>query len=175
MTDRANTLLDARRERLERLLSRTLATPTTPTLEGGSPLTPEVRRYLFGEAEDLYWNELEWEHITDEEALEEGPITQLTFPGFLAFIRGLLLHEVMPDSIAPANPRPAVVEDILAFLAGRVVELEDGLAGPPDGEEAKLRSELEMTSQLIDLVLYEFHGVRSEDVERIEADGQASA
>jgi hypothetical protein len=172
MTDRANTLLDARRERLERLLARSL---DTPSLEGDSPLTPEARTYLFGEAEDLYWNELEWEHITDEEAMEEGPITQLTFPGFLAFIRGLLLHEVMPDSIAPANPRPAVVEDILAFLAGRVVELEDGLAQPPDGEEAKLRSELELTSQLIDLVLYQFHGVGPEEVERIEVGGQASA
>ena len=78
-------------------------------------------------------------------------------------------------AIAPASPRPAVVEDILAFLAGRVVELEDGLAEPPEGEEAKLRSELELTSQLIDLVLYEFHGVGSEEVERIETDGQASA
>ncbi|MDH3205370.1 MAG: hypothetical protein OEO79_02090 [Gemmatimonadota bacterium] len=172
MTDRANTLLDARRERLERLLGRPLA---APALEGGAPLTKESRRYLFGEAEDLYWNELEWEHITDEEALEEGPITQMTFPGFLAFIRGLLLHEVMPDSIAPANPRPEVVVDLMTFLARRVVELEEDLATPADGESAKLRAELEMTSQLLDLVLYEFHGVASDDVERLEAGGQASA
>jgi len=172
MTDRANTLLDARRERLERLLARPL---TTPSAEADSPLTDEGRTYLFGEAEDLYWNELEWEHITDEEALEEGPITQLTFPGFLAFIRGLLLQKVMPDSMAPASPRPVVVEDILAFLARRVVELEDGLAEPGDGEAVRLRSELEMTNQLIDLVLYEFHGVGPDEVERIEAGGQASA
>ena len=51
--------------------------------------------FLREEAEDLYWNELEWEHITDEEALEEGPLTTLTFPGFLAYVRGLLLREVM--------------------------------------------------------------------------------
>lgn len=172
MTDRANTLLDARRERLERLLTRRLE---APAVEGDGPLTEEARGYLFGEAEDLYWNELEWEHITDEEALEEGPITQLTFPGFLAFIRGLLLHEVMPDSIAPANPRPEVVQDILTFLARRVVELEDGLAEPTGGEAARMRSELEMTSRLIDLVLYEYHGVGAEDVERIEAGGQVSA
>ena len=172
MTDRANTLLDARRERLERLLGRRL---DAPTLEGDGPLTKESRLYLFGEAEDLYWNELEWEHITDEEALEEGPITQLTFPGFLAFIRGLLLHEVMPDSIAPANPRPEVVMDIMTFLARRVVELEEGLAKPADDEAVKLRAELELTSHLLDLVLCEFHGVASDDVQRIEAGGQASA
>ena len=172
MTDRAKTLLDARRERLERLLGRRLDPPVTG---GAGALTEEARGYLMGEAEYLYWNDLEWEHITDEEALEEGPITQLTFPGFLAFIRGLLLHEVMPDSIAPASPRPEVVEDILTFLARRVVELEDGLAEAEDGEVERRQSELEMTSDLIDLVLHEFHGVGPKDMERIEAGGQASA
>ena len=168
MTDRASTLLEARRERLERILGRPLAGPA-PAAD--DPLTPEARRYLIGEAESLYWNDLEWEHITDEEALEEGRLTQLTFPGFLAFIRGLLLHEVMPDSKAPATPRPQVVEEVLRFLTGRVVELEEGLANPVDGEADKLRTELEMTSHLADLVLYLYHGVSEEDAERIEAAG----
>ena len=168
MTNRASTLLDARRERLERILGRPLAEPAPGTEE---PLTDEGRTYLVGEAESLYWNDLEWEHITDEEALEQGRITQLTFPGFLAFVRGLLLHEVMPDSKAPASPRPQVVEDILRFLTGRVVELEEGLAGPVDGEAEKLRTELDVTSHLVDLVLYELHGLSGEDIERIEAGG----
>jgi len=172
MTDRANTLLDARRERLERLLDRRL---DPPSAQGDDALTEEAQAYLLGEAENLYWNDLEWEHITDEEALEEGPITQLTFPGFLAFIRGLLLHEVMPDSIAPASPRPEVVKDVMAFLAGRVVELEDGLAESPDDDAARFRTELELTSELIDLVMYEFHGVGPEELARIEAGRQASA
>lgn len=171
MTDRATTLLDARRERLERLLDRRLAPPVT---EGGSPLSDEARRYLLGEAETLYWNDLEWEHITDEEALEEGPVTQLTFPGFLAFVRGLLLQEVMPDSMAPATPRPQVVADILRFLAERVVELEDGVDEASE-ESAKLRAELDMTSHLIDLVLYQFHRMSREEIEQIEATGSASA
>ncbi|MGD2046824.1 MAG: hypothetical protein PVJ80_11665 [Gemmatimonadota bacterium] len=171
MTDRATTLLDARRERLERLLDRRLAPPVT---EGGDPLSEEARRYLLGEAETLYWNDLEWEHITDEEALEEGPVTQLTFPGFLAFVRGLLLQEVMPDSMAPATPRPQVVSDILDFLAKRVVELEDGVDASSD-ESEKLRAELDMTSHLIDLVLYQFHRVSREEIEQIEASGSASA
>lgn len=165
MTNRATTLLEARRERLERLLGQPLAAPTPAT---GEPLTAEGRRYLLGEAESLYWNDLEWEHITDEEAGEHGRITQLTFPGFLAFVRGLLLHEVMPDSKAPPSPRPQVVEEILRFLTGRVVELEEQLAAPGDGEPDKLRTELEVTSHLVDLVLYLLHGVSEEDVERIE-------
>ncbi len=168
MTDRATTLLDARRERLERLLGRPLSEPAEAA---GEPLTPEGRKYLLGEAESLYWNDLEWEHITDEEATEDGRLTQLTFPGFLAFIRGLLLQKVMPDSKAPATPRPQVVEEVLRFLSGRVVELEDGLARPPDGEADRLRTELDVTSHLVDLVLYLYHGVSEQDVERIEARG----
>ena len=73
------------------------------------------------------WNEREWEHSTDEEALDEGPIAEMTVPGLLAYVRGLLLTEVMPDALSPANPRPTVVADLLAFLAGRIVELEDGV------------------------------------------------
>jgi len=165
MTDRASTLLEARRERLERLLGRPLPAPAPASDE---PLTAEGRRYLLGEAESLYWNDLEWEHITDEEAGEHGRITQMTFPGFLAFVRGLLLHEVMPDSQAPPSPRPQVVEEILRFLTGRVVELEEGLATPPEGEAEKLRSELDVTNHLVDLVLYLLHGVSREDQERIE-------
>lgn len=165
MTDRASTLLEARRERLERRLGRPLPAPPPASTE---PLTAEGRRYLLGEAESLYWNDLEWEHITDEEAGEHGRITQLTFPGFLAFVRGLLLHEVMPDAKAPPSPRPQVVEEILRFLTGRVVALEEELAGPGEGEADKLRTELEVTDHLVDLVLYQLHGLRDEDVERIE-------
>lgn len=167
MTDRASTLLEARRERLERRLGRDLAWPDGAAAD---PLTGEARRYMVEEAEGLYWNDLEWEHITDEEALEQGPITQMTFPGFLAYVRGLLLQEVMPDSQAPASPRPQVVEDVLAFLARRVVELEEGLSAP-DSEADRMRAELDMTSHLVDLVLYLFHGVSPEEVERLEAAG----
>ena len=138
-------------------------------------LSERVRGFLCEEAEDLYWNELEWENITDEEAMGEGGfLTELAFPGFLAFVRGLLLTEVMPDAKAPASPRPEVVEDILEFLAGRVIELSeriDGSEEPGDG----LDSELDMTSRLVDLVLYRYHGFTAEDVEKVEAERRASA
>ena len=166
MSDRATTLIEGRRERLERILGPGLKSPRGGA---GDPLTEEARSYLVEEAQNLYWNDLEWERITDEEALEEGPIAQLAFPGFLAFIRGLLLHEVMPDSQAPASPRPQVVEDTLAFLARRVIELEDALTSAPADEADSMRTELDLTSQLVDLVLYQFHGVGPRDVERIEA------
>jgi hypothetical protein len=168
MNDRAGTLIDARRERLERILGRSL---TPPKPAAGPPLSAEAREYLVGEAENLYWNDLEWERITDEEALEQGAIVQLAFPGFLAFIRGLLLHEVMPDSQAPASPRPQVVQDVLVFLAKRVVELEEGIPSAAKDEADAAREELALTSQLVDLVLYQFHGVGAKDVERIEAAG----
>lgn len=170
MTDRVSTLLGGRRERLERLLGRALGAPRTGPR---APLPEKVRTFLREEAEDLYWNELEWEDITDEESLESGRLTELAFPGFLALVRGLLLTEVMPDAKAPASPRPEVVEDILTFLGTRVVELEDGLASPPepDGEE-RLRLELEMTSRLVDLVLYRYHQLSPTEMERVEAGRQ---
>ena len=172
MTDRVGILLGGRRERLERLLGRALSAPNTGPR---GPLTASVRSHLLEEAEDLYWNELEWENITDEEALEGGPLAELTFPGVLAFVRGLLLTEVMPDALAPASPRPEVVEDILSFLSARVVELEDGLADPDLTDGDTMRGELSMTSRLLDLVLYRYHELGTEDVEAIEADEQDSA
>jgi hypothetical protein len=66
-----------------------------------------------------------------------------------------------------------VVEDILGFLAARVVELEDGLSAPdPDGAE-RMRADLDMTSRLIDLVLYRFHELGPPEVERVEAERRA--
>jgi len=171
MTDRVSTLLASRRGRLERLLGRTLGQPQTGPR---TSLSPKVRSFLLEEAEDLYWNELEWEHVTDEEALEEGPLAELTFPGFLAFVRGLLLTEVMPDAKAPASPRPEVVEDILSFLASRVVDLEDGTTEDEDDEE-RLPLELATTSRLLDLVLYRYHELDAVDIERVEAESRATA
>lgn len=171
MTGRANTLLTGRRERIERILARELEPPSAAS----QPIPDHIMTYLVGEAQDLYWNELEWEHITDEEALEQGPLTELTFPGFLAYIRGLLLEEVMPDSLSPANPRPQAVAAVLTFLAKRVVELGESVEEHSgDGEMERLRAELDMTASLIDRVLYLYHGLDEEDVERVEA-AQASA
>ena len=165
MSERAATLIGGRRERIERILGRELEAPTAGANE---PISDETRSYLLSEAQDLYWNEIEWEHITDEESLDAGPLAELTFPGFLAYVRGLLLSEVMPDSLSPANPRPQVVSDTLDFLANRVVTLQDELAGPDQGEREQSQAEMEMTHRLIDQVLYLYHGLNEADVARVE-------
>jgi hypothetical protein len=139
--------LARRRARLEHLLQHPLVPPRP------SGVSEERRRFLREEAEELYWNELEWEKLTSEEMRRGGSeLVELAFPGFLAFINGLLLKEVNRDSLAPASPRPEVVEDILLFLARHYLELL------PATEPAE-KLEREMTERLIDLVLYRLHGL----------------
>ncbi len=149
-------LIEARRRSLRKTVGRALKTPASDR----SPLTAERRSYLLEEAEELYWNDLEWENVTGEEELEGGPLTELTFPGVLAFVRGLLLTEVPDDSPVGPAPRPQVVEDFLRFLAERVLELEGQVEEEGDEEEQALR----MTSELLDQVLLTYHGVSPEDV-----------
>lgn len=140
-------LLARRRARLEHLLQHPLVPPRS------SGIAEERRSFLREEAEELYWNELEWENLTSEEMRTGGSeLVELAFPGFLAFIDGLLLKEVAADSQAPPSPRPEVVEDVLLFLARRYLELL------PE-TEPQLRLEREMVERLIDLVLYRLHGL----------------
>ena len=162
MNERIKTMLEARRQSMERTLGRPL--DPAPTSEGPE-LTESEREHLHDAGTDLYWNELEWENLTDEERLEEGSLTELTFPGFLAFVRGLLLAQVMPDSLAPADPRPEAVLDLLVFLAGRVVELEEERDDPAAEDPERSAGELLLTDRLIDLVLCQLHGIDPADVE----------
>lgn len=154
-TQEKERFLAERRARLGKRVGRKLAAPPV------SAMAEERRRFLLEEAEELYWNELEWENLTADEDVRQGGLVELTFPGFLAFVEGLLLREVMPDSLAPASPRPEVVEEVLVFLAGRCLALEDA-------EDAQGRLEREMTLRLMDLTLYRLHELPTEDVERIE-------
>jgi len=166
MTDRESTLLKGRAKRIEQLLGRPLPSIPAPP---DPPLADRERSHLREAAEELYWNDLEWEKLTGEERLDEEFLTELAFPGFLAFVRGLLLSTTMPDSQSPPRPSPEVVQDILAFLASRVVGLEEQ-AGASHGEDHEHREvELKMTSRLVDLVLYHLHDLGPEDVDRVEA------
>ncbi len=127
-----------------------------------SGLPPDRRSFLREEAEELYWNELEWEKLTSEEMSKGGSsLVEFAFPGFLAFIDGLLLKEANADSPVPATPRPEVVEDMLLFLATRYLEL---LA---ESDPASCL-EREMTERLIDLVLYRLHSIPVDGVDRFE-------
>ena len=162
MSDRATTLLEGRREKLEHALGRPLAVPEPAR---GGELSESERDHLRNAATDLYLNELAWENITDEEQVEGEPLAELAFPGFLAFIQGLLLEQVMPDSLAPANPRPEIAEDVVKFLAEQVVALQDamGADGEPDGEHGA--GDLVLTDRLLDLVLFRLHRVDPADAE----------
>jgi hypothetical protein len=148
--------LARRRARLEKLLQHPLVPPRASGIE------PAKRQFLREEAEELYWNELEWEKLTEEEMSAGGSeLVELTFPGFLAFIDGLLLKEANSDSPVPATPRPEVVEDVLLFLSTCYLELL-----PKAGAQARL--EREMTERLIDLVLYRLHNIAVDSVDRLE-------
>lgn len=148
--------LARRRSRLEHLLQSPLVPPRS------SGLSEDRRTFLREEAEELYWNELEWEKLTEEEMSQGGSeLVELAFPGFLTFIDGLLLKQATQDSKVPATPRPEVVEDVLLFLATRYLELL-----PELDETARL--EREMTERLIDLVLYRLHGISVDAAARLE-------
>ena len=163
--DRARTLIGGRREHLSKILGRPLSRPgATVTLEASE----EVRRHLLEEAEELYWNEMAWEHITGEEGLGDAALPEMTFPGFLAFVRGLLLEEALPDAKTPAQPRPEAVEELLRFLGERLLEVEEELALDEVAERERLQGELSMTSRLLDLVLYRFHGLTAAEVARVQ-------
>ena len=162
MSERIKTMIEARRQRLERILGRPLGIPSP---SDGPELSEAEGEHLHDAATDLYWNDLSWETLTDEERMESGALTELVFPGFLSFIRGLLLADAMPDSLAPADPRPEVVQGVLAFLAGRVVELEEQRNTDDDEDPARTEGELAMTDRLIDLVLCQLHQIDPADVE----------
>ncbi len=184
MNDRATTLLEGRREKMERALGRPLAVPEPAT---GGELSESERDHLRNAATDLYLNELAWENITEEEQVEGEPLAELAFPGFLAFIQGLLLDQVMPDSLAPANPRPEIAEDLVKYLAEQVVALQDGMgkegseggsgdgsSGSDEGDAEQEARDLALTDRLLDVVLFRLHGVDPADVEGFRDPAPAS-
>jgi len=160
VNDSVTTLLAGRRERLGQVVGRYLALPPAT----GAPL--DVRQHLIEEAADLYWDELEWEHITHDagdEAIERA------FPGLLAFVRGLLLREAVPGGEDPC-PRPEVVEELLHFLAARVLDLDELISsGEVDGEPEKVRFELDVTDRLLDIVLYHWLDLTPQETARVES------
>ncbi len=165
MTDSIERELGRRKARMARLLERPLEMP-----EGdAAPLSPDRRAYFLEEARELYWNELEWENITGEERLDDGPFTEQAFPGFLAFVRGLLLRESIDERETPAEPHPAIVNEILGFLADRVVTLRAELGErDPEWDAEQSARELSMAEPLVDLVLALLYEVTPAERVRLE-------
>lgn len=151
-------LLEQRCARLERLLNRPLILPVHA--QHGDGLPSERRNFLREEAEELYWNELAWDKLTADDVDLGGSVVELTFPGFLAFIEGLLPRGRRDPMSAPLR-RTEVVEDILLFLAHRCVELSAQ-------KGARALPEREITEQLVDQVLYRLYDFPLDDIERLE-------
>jgi hypothetical protein len=155
----AQAVVEQRRTRIFGLLER------TPTRVGAHavPLSPERLAHLRREGEELYWNELVWEELTDEEAITGGHLTEMVFPAFLAYVDGLLVDRVADDSSAPASPHPDAVEEILTFLGERYSEATVDLENGCDSQKvvwARL-----MARQLIDLVLCRLYRLGSAEQE----------
>ncbi|HEX2188057.1 MAG TPA: hypothetical protein VHG51_04130 [Longimicrobiaceae bacterium] len=141
--------------------------PLTPVAADAEPLPGEHLAFLRREAEDLYWNELSWEELTDEELVAGGHLTEMVFPGFLAFVEGLLVDRAPADSLAPARPHPDAVEEVLTFLAERCVELTAELEAGVDSQRVVWARS--MTCQLVDLVLYRLYRLSAAEREQLEA------
>lgn len=161
----AQAYVERRRTRVLQALSRV----PVPAGLNAEQLSPERLDYFRREAEELYWNELTWEELTDEEAIPGGHFTEMVFPGFLAFVEGLLVDRVPADALAPARPHPDAVEEILLFLGERVAELTRELEGGVDSQ--KVVWARAMTEQLMDLVLYRLYGLSPAERERAESVG----
>lgn len=159
----AQAFVELRRSRLSDALRR----PLGRVGEGAEPLSAQRIEFLRREAEDLFWNELSWEELTDEELIPGGHLTELVFPGLLAFVDGLLVERAPLDSVAPARPHPDAVEEILLFLAEQASHFAAKLENGADSKN--LVWARTMTARLVDLVLYRLHRVGPSELEEIDA------
>jgi hypothetical protein len=149
--------VEGRRNRIFTRCERPLA---SPALEAELP--ERQLGHLRREAEDLFWNELSWEQLTDEEAIGGGHLTELVFPAFLAFVDGL----IGSPAEAAARPRPDAIEAILTFLGERHGAFSADLDAGADSQ--RIVWARAMTAHLTDLVLYRLYGL--DNVEREQLD-----
>jgi hypothetical protein len=133
-------------------------------LESTSPIPRYRIEHLVKDAEELYWNELSWEEITDEERVAGGHLTELVFPGFLSFVDALV-HQDRWRADGECF-RPDVVEEVLLFLGERYSFLTAELEGGADSQRVVWARA--MTAHLTDLVLYRLYALSPEERERIE-------
>lgn len=131
--------------------------------EGATP--PESRSYLFEEACELYLNELNWEELTEEERVSDGELTEMVFPGLLAFVDALVPG---PGGVGEDASRdhPDVVRDFLLWLAARLRDLR-GYEGDDAHERERARREAAITDDLLDLVAGRLYGLDPRELERV--------
>lgn len=137
--------------------------PSRPA-PGASPTPPDSRTYLFEEACELYLNELNWEELTDEERVGDGALTEMVFPGLLAFVDALLQSGDAGDGEG-GTAHPDVVRDFLVWLAARLNDLRAAAGDRRGGLRA--RREAGMAEDLLDLVAGRLCGLDREEVGRL--------
>ncbi len=157
----AQSFVEQRRKRILCSIGR-----TPDDFPGAEMLSPERLEFIRREAEELYWNELSWEQLTDEEAVAGGHMTEMVFPGFLAFVDGLLVDRVPAGAPNPARPHPDAVEEILTFVAERYAAATRELEAGADSQ--KVVWARMMSSELVDLVLYRLYRLSPAEVEALE-------
>lgn len=158
----ARTLVHERVRALGRLVDRELD-PGDVVLR---PTAPDSRKHLFEEACELYWNEMNWEQITDEELTEGGELTEMVFPGLLTLIDALLPRSPNGEPDRGREHRD-VAHDFLLWLAARVVELRSR-KDEDSQDRLQTRREAQITDELIDLVTYRLYSITDEEVARLK-------
>jgi hypothetical protein len=157
----ARTLVEERVRSLRRLVQRELD-PDDVVLR---PTAPAARRHLFEEACELYWNELNWEQLTDEELCAEGELTEMVFPGLLALVSAWLPRSENGEPDRDREHRD-VTHDFLLWLASRLVELR--VQKPEDGaDRSRIQREVQITDELIDLISYRLYCISDRDIEKL--------
>ena len=158
----ARILIEERLRCLQRLVAREIDVDDIVL----KPTAPAARRHLFEEACELYWNELSWEQLTDEELYAEGEMTEMVFPGLLTLVDALLPRA---DNGEPDRDREYrdVAHDFLLWIAGRLVELRT-TAPEDDADRQRLRRETRITDDLLDLVAYRLYCLTENEIERLQ-------
>ncbi len=159
----ARTLVQERMRGIQKAVGRRLA-PGDIVLR---PATPEVRKHLFEEACELYWNELSWEEITDEEMVGDGELTEMVFPGLLALVDAFLPRSANGEPDRDREHRD-VAHDFLTWLAARLVDLRTTTPESADDRERILR-ERAVTDELIDLIAFRLCSLTTEEIETYQS------
>lgn len=124
---------------------------------------PDVRRHLFEEARELYWNEMSWEEITKEESVGDEALTEMIFPGLLALVDAFLPRAPNGEPDRDRERRD-VAHDFLDWLGTRLVTLRES---KPETEHERntVRRQQQVTDSLIDLIAFRVCSLSNEEIE----------
>lgn len=154
----ARTLVRERVRGIGKAVGRRL-TPSDIVLH---PASPEVRKHLFEEACELYWNELSWEEITDEELVGDDELTEMVFPGLLALVDAFLPRSPNGEPDRSREHRD-IAHDFITWLAARLIGLRTATP-ESDEDRERIRRRKAVTDELIDLVAFRLCSLTTDEI-----------